>query len=105
MDLRNPHLKKAHQVGLFKVGVPEGYLSICILYTIHMHRMKVKTKNILRVQNLKCIYISDNLVVGGRSNDTRGGRIDLMHSRAEPLIEGSHLNFYCQIVVYSIFII
>ena len=26
MDLRNPHLKKAHQVGLFKVGVPEGYL-------------------------------------------------------------------------------
>ena len=28
MDLRNPHLKKAHQVGLFKVGVPEGILII-----------------------------------------------------------------------------
>ena len=25
MDLRNPLLKKAHQVVLFKVGVPEGY--------------------------------------------------------------------------------
>ena len=24
MDLRNPHLRKARQVGLFKVGVPEG---------------------------------------------------------------------------------
>ena len=37
-----------------------------------------------------------NLVVGGRSNDTRGGRIYLMHSRTEPLIEGCHLGGYSQ---------
>ena len=34
-----------------------------------------------------------NLVVGGRSNDTRGGRVDLMHSRTEPLIKSCHLSF------------